>query len=55
MARECARWVDGHFCGQPFTSIRTITIMTAADALADLEYVVDLCPEHVREYDRDHV
>jgi hypothetical protein len=53
--RICLRVVEGVVCGRDYAGHRTVAVMTAASAPADMEYFVDLCAEHIAEYDRDHV
>lgn len=50
--RDCARSIDGMYCGRPMTGTRVITVLAAASAQDDLHYAIDLCDEHWAEYDR---
>jgi hypothetical protein len=54
-SRDCARSIDGQYCGRPYVTTQIIEVMTSAGAPADLTYQVDLCAEHGVEYDREHL
>lgn len=55
MMRNCAREIDGEYCGRPHATTRLVTTETASRAFADPAYRVDLCAEHAAEYDQDHL
>lgn len=54
-SRECARSINGQYCGRPYVTTRVIEVMASAGAPADLTYQVDLRAEHAVEYDREHL
>lgn len=54
--RDCAREIDGQYCGRPHTTTRLITaFITLEDSPSNpaLEYRIDLCAEHAAEYDNE--
>lgn len=51
--RDCARIIDGQYCGRPQATTRIISaIISVRNTVPyDFECQVDLCTEHAQEFD----